>query len=259
MLGKKQNISNGEWLEAMSKIEQTITREEIEDLTAVTIKDIHKHVKGIKPAYAWSGGKDSIVLGHICERAGISNSLIGVCNLEYPEFLRWISENKPKECEMINTGQDLAWLASHQWMLFPQKSSIAARWFSIVQHTAQRRYFKEHDVDILLLGRRKADGNFVGRGENMYTDGKGVTRYSPLADWRHEDILAYIHYNELSLPPIYDWHNGYKCGTHPWSARQWTKGNGWAEVYDIDPTIIESAAEYIPAAADYLKEVCRHG
>lgn len=40
MLGKKQNISNGEWLEAMSKIEQTITREEIEDLTAVTIKDI---------------------------------------------------------------------------------------------------------------------------------------------------------------------------------------------------------------------------
>lgn len=88
MLGKKQNISNDKWLEAMSKIEQTITREEIEDLTAVTIKDIHKHVKGIKPAYAWSGGKDSIVLGHICERAGIKNSLLGICNLEYPEFLR---------------------------------------------------------------------------------------------------------------------------------------------------------------------------
>lgn len=131
----------------------------------------------------------------------------------------------------------------------------------VLHRTAHRTtpYFKEHDVDILLLGRRKADGNFVGRGKNMYTDGKGVIRYSPLADWRHEDILAYIHYNELPLPPIYDWHNGYKCGTHPWPARQWTKGNGWAEVYDIDPTIIESAAEYIPAAADYLKEVCRHG
>lgn len=255
MLGRKQKISNEEWLAAVASIEQTVTREKVEELAAATIKDIQKHVKGIKAAYAWSGGKDSIVLGHIAERADIANSMLGVCNLEYPAFIQWVEENKPKSCQVINTGQDLAWLAAHTWMLFPQKSGMASRWFSVVQHTAQRRYFKEHDVDILLLGRRKADGNFVGCGENIYMDSRGVTRYSPLADWRHEDVLAYIYYNNLPLPPIYSWHNGYKCGTHPWPARQWTKGNGWAEVYDIDPGIIEEAAEHIPAAANFLKEV----
>lgn len=255
MLGRKQNISNEEWLEAMSNIEQTVTRKEIEKLTAATIKDIYKHVKGINPAYAWSGGKDSIVLGHICEQAGISKSLIGVCNLEYPAFMKWIEENKPKNCQIINTGQDIKWLSTHQRMLFPEKSDIAARWFSIVQHSAQRKYCIENDIDILILGRRKADGNYVGKGENIYTDCKGITRYSPLSDWRHEDILAYIHYNNLKLPPIYNWYNGYKCGTHPWPARQWTKGNGWAEVYNIDSTIIEEAAEYIPKAAAFLRGV----
>lgn len=259
MLGRKQNIKNEEWLAAVASIEETVSQQEIDELTAATINEIQKRIGENKAAYAWSGGKDSIVLGHICEQAGVSASLIGVCNLEYPAFMRWIEDNKPDCCEVINTGQDLEWLATHQWMLFPENSGVAARWFAIVQHAAQRKYFQEHEVNILLLGRRKADGNFVGRGDNIYTDGKGVTRYSPLADWRHEDILAYIHYHRLPLPPIYGWQNGYKCGTHPWPARQWTKGNGWAEAYAIDPSIVEEAAEHIPAAADYLKEVGDRG
>lgn len=254
MFGKKQSISNSDWLKAMETIEQTIQREEIKRLVSRTVKDIRKHVKGISAAYAWSGGKDSIVLDYICREAGLSSSMIGVCNLEYPSFSAWIEQNKPDGCEIINTGQDLQWLAMHQEMIFPEKSDIAARWFAIVQHSAQRKYVKAHDVDILLLGRRRTDGNFVGRGTNIYTS-KGVTRYSPLADWRHEDVLACIHYFDLPMPPIYDWYNGYKCGTHPWPARQWTNGNGWAEVYAIDSDIIKKAAAYIPAAAEYLQEV----
>ena len=41
------------------------------------------------------------------------------------------------------------------------------------------------------------------------TDGKGITRFSPLSDWSHEHILAFIHYHQLPLPPIYGWANGY--------------------------------------------------
>lgn len=255
MLGKKQNVKNEEWLDAVSSIEQTVTREEVELLVATAIEDIHKHIKGIKAAYAWSAGKDSIVLGHVCERAGITDSLIGVCNLEYPTFMRWIVDNKPEGCEIINTGQDLEWLVKHPDMLFPRDSAKAARWFSIVQHTAQRQYVKKHGIDILILGRRKADGNYVGKGSNIYTDMKGITRYSPLANWRHEDVLAYIHYHELSLPPIYDWYNGYKCGTHPWPARQWTQDtmSAWAEVYAIDQSIVIGAAKSITSAAEYLE------
>lgn len=95
-----------------------------------------------------------------------------------------------------------------------------------------------------------------GKGSNIYTDGKGVTRYSPLADWKHEHILAYIHYNDIPLPPIYGWKNGYTCGTHPWPARQWTGSieNGWQEIYDIDPSIVTAAAEKIESARHFLEK-----
>ena len=176
--------------------------------------------------------------------------MIGVCDLEYPAFAAWIEEHKPAGCEVINTHQDIDWLAKHQEMLFPKDSAAAGRWFSIVQHRAQREYFKAHELDVIILGRRRADGNYVGRNSNIYTDGKGVTRFSPLAAWKHEHILAYIHYHQLPLPPIYGWKNGYLCGTHPWPAE-----NGWREVYDIDPGIVLAAAEKIDSARAFLKGV----
>lgn len=107
---------------------------------------------------------------------------------------------------------------------------------------------------MLLLGRRKADGNFVGRGSNIYTNNKGITRFSPLADWSHEEVLACIHYFDIPIPPIYQWKNGYLCGTHNWAARQWTQNeaNGWAEVYDIEPEIVIEASKYFEGAEVFL-------
>ena len=254
-LGRKQNISNDAWLEAVASIEQAVSREELDALTASTVEDIRATTEGKRAAYAWSGGKDSIVLAKVCEMAGVTDSMIGVCNLEYPAFMAWVETNKPEDCEIINTGQDLEWLSRHPEMLFPQDSKTAARWFSIVQHRAQRLYFKAHKLDAIILGRRRADGNYVGRKSNIYTDGKGITRFSPLSDWSHEHILAFIHYHQLPLPPIYGWANGYLCGTHPWPARQWTGGeeNGWREVYNIDKSVVITAADYLPGARAYLE------
>jgi 3'-phosphoadenosine 5'-phosphosulfate sulfotransferase (PAPS reductase)/FAD synthetase len=121
-----------------------------------------------------------------------------------------------------------------------------------VQHRGQARYYKDNSLDILILGRRRADGNYVGKGDNIYTNGQEITRYSPLADWTHEELLAYIHYYQCELPPIYDWKNGYLCGTHSWPARQWTGStlNGWKEVFEIEPAIVADAAKYFPEAKD---------
>lgn len=255
VLGKKQCIENEDWLQAMHNIEEYVSKEELELLTAMTIDDIKATSAGKKAAYAWSAGKDSLVLGHICEQAGIKDCVLGICNLEYPAFLDWVEKNHPANLQVVNTGQDLDWLVEHQDMLFPQDSTKAAKWFSIVQHTAQRKYYKEHKLDILILGRRRDDGNYVGRGSNIYTDASGVTRFSPLANWKHECILAYMHYHKLPIPPIYSWPNGYKCGTHPWPARQWTKDimHGWEEISTIDRSLVEKAAEKIESAKLYLE------
>lgn len=259
MICKKQMSDNNQWVAAMAKIETIVSREELKELVDCTVADIKRLTNGKKSAYAWSGGKDSIVLSKLCEMSGITDSMIGVCNLEYPAFMDWVNNNKPEECEIINTGQDLEWLSKHPEMLFPNSSSKSARWFSIVQHRAQREYFKNHELDVLLLGRRRADGNYVGKKSNIYTDGRGITRYSPLSDWGHEYILAFIHYNNLPLPPIYGWKNGYICGTHPWPARPYTGGkqNGWREIYDIDKNIVIAAAELLPGARKCLEEVTK--
>lgn len=257
VLGRKQSIKNEDWLKAMDGIEELVTKAEIEELVAAAVEEIKLQTAGKKAAYAWSGGKDSLVLGEICRMAGITDCMLAICNLEYPAFMAWIEEHKPDGLEVINTGQDAEWLIKHPEMLFPMDSKIAARWFSIVQHRAQAKYYKAHGLDMILLGRRRADGNYCGKGRNIYTDGKGVTRYSPLATWKHEEVLAYIHYHKVSMPPIYGWHNGYLCGTHPWPARQRTGSEvgGWGEIYQIDPEIVQEASGTLPGAKEYIKSL----
>lgn len=255
VLGKKQSIKNQDWIETFQKARQLVPREELDKLMLHTVEDIKKKTKGQKTAYAWSGGKDSLVLGEICHMAGITDCMLVICNLEYRAFIEWIESHKPSGLSVINTGQDMKWLAASPHMLFPQDSRSAARWFSIVQHRGQVEYYKNKHLDMMLLGRRLADGNYVGRGSNIYTDKQGITRYSPLSGWTHEHVLAFIHYYNLEMPPFYNWKNGYLCGTHPWPARQWTKNveNAWSEVYGIDNSIVEYAAKYLKSAATFLR------
>jgi 3'-phosphoadenosine 5'-phosphosulfate sulfotransferase (PAPS reductase)/FAD synthetase len=259
ILGKKQRIKNEDWIKAVNEIENLVTKQELDATIEKTVADIKEKTDGKNAAFAWSAGKDSLVLEKICGMAGIKACVLVVCNLEYKAFVEWVEAHKPPELSIINTGQDMKWLASHQQMLFPQNSNLAAQWFHIVQHRGQAKYYKDNKLDMLLLGRRRADGNYVGKGSNIYTNSQGVTRYSPLADWSHEEVLAFIHYYNVEMPPIYDWQNGYLCGTHPWPARQWTGSveNGWKEIYEIDKSIVVDASDYIPSARVFIDEATK--
>lgn len=180
MLGRKQHIKNSEWLGVLKDIERICSRAEIDRLAANAVSEIRERCQGKRAAYSWSGGKDSLVLGDLCEQAGVKQCFIVICDLEYPAFLQWVTDHMPDELEVINTRQNLTWLAQHQDMLFPQDAATAAKWFHIVQHTGQARYYKEHHLDLILLGRRKADGNFVGRGGAKHLHQR-PRRYSVLA------------------------------------------------------------------------------
>ena len=112
----------------------------------MTVEEIRERTAGKRAAYAWSAGKDSLVLGEICEKSEINDCMMAVCDLEYPAFRRWVDRHKPKGLEIINTGQDLEWLSKHPNMLFPQDSATAAKWFSIVQHRAQEKILQRTSV-----------------------------------------------------------------------------------------------------------------
>ncbi len=92
---KKQKIKNEEWIKMLQKIGQVISREELDRIVFSTIKDIKKKTMDKKAAYAWSGGKDSVVLGKICHIAGITDCVLVICNLEYRAFMEWIRIHKP--------------------------------------------------------------------------------------------------------------------------------------------------------------------
>lgn len=139
VLGRKQNIRNEDWINAMQHIEDLVKKEELDELVDQTVSEILEQTEGKKVAFAWSGGKDSLVLEKVCEMAGIHECIMAVCNLEYPAFMEWVESHKPEKLEIINTGQNMDWLLKHQNMLFPQKSNVAAQWFHMVQHRGQAR------------------------------------------------------------------------------------------------------------------------
>lgn len=257
VLGRKQNSDNAKWLDAASRIEELVSKKEVTEAAKLVLDEIKTITAGKKVAYAWSGGKDALVIEHLCKKLKIKGSVFVHTNLEYPEFLAWCLENKPDGCEVINTGQDLEWLSKRQGMLFPQTSPVQSRWFSLVQQAGIRAYFKKHELDMIIVGHRTADGNYVGKGTNISHNNAGITRYSPIASWPHELVLAYIHYNEISVPPIYAWKDGYRCGTHPWPSRMGMKSvnDGWSDVYEIDPSIVKEAAAKIDSAALFLEGV----
>jgi 3'-phosphoadenosine 5'-phosphosulfate sulfotransferase (PAPS reductase)/FAD synthetase len=251
---KKQALEHEDFAAIRDRARREISRATIISKAERAAGEIAAFCRGRNAAFAWSGGKDSVALAAVCQLAGVADCVLGITDLEYPAFLAWVTANMPPRLEVINTGLDLDWLADNPSMLFPQSANVAAQWFSRVQHTAQRQYYRAHGLDVIIVGRRRSDGNFVGRdGQNWYS-ADGVLRYSPLADWSHAEVFACIDHFGLSLPPFYDWPRGYRCGTHPWAARQWCRGvaHGWQEVHSIDPAIVRHAADRIASAAQFL-------
>lgn len=255
-LGRKQTSRNEDWIRAMEHIEDLITPAEVEGYVKASLTELRRAVAGKKVAYAYSGGKDSIVLADLCRKAGITTGYFAYSELDYPEFIRWIKLNKPDGVEMMHTGIGMGWLKKHQNMIFAE-GQLGQRWHLVNQRGPFTRMYFENNLDLLLVGHRRIDGNFCGP-QGYIRKRSGETRYAPIRDWPHEALLGYIHYHGLALPPIYGWKDGWVQGTHAWPEREFCSDDvtkGFREVYEIDPSIIERAAKYLPSARHFLEEV----
>lgn len=268
-IGQKQQISHEEFLAAWANIEQLVSREHTEKLIATAAAEVVKVCAGKRAAFSWSGGKDSLALEVVCKRAGIGECMMAITDLEVPAFLAWVTDHMPHGMEVKNVGLDLGWLSTHPTFLFPDRAKDGpdgagiqgTRWFNRVQRRGQVAFNTERRLNLLLLGRRRKDGNWIpaqpGHPEGVFSS-KGVTWYCPIRDWTHEETFAAIHYGGLELPPVYSWPRGFRVGTGPWPQRQWCGSidQGWREVWEIDPAIVKEAAYVIPSGMDFLT---RHG
>lgn len=211
--------------------------------------------------YGWSGGKDSLALQVVMDRVEGAQPVLVTSHpaLEFADFLAWALSHAPEGLRVERRDDvNVEWLQARPEMLFPATSTLAAKWFAVVQHAGQRQVMKDTGAGVLVLGRRTADGNFVGPvqpgGARAYRDRGGFLRLSPIADWTHEDLLNVLAAFDVDLPGIYEGPRGFAAGTGPWAARRARSvAEGWAEMLLIDPEIVEFGATHnLPGAAEAL-------
>lgn len=249
----KHTITEAAWQAAFAGIEQTVSKAEIDNAIDRALVEIGQVCKGKRCAIAWSGGKDSIALEWITRQAGIEKGIMALSNLEFNAFLDWLVIHQPPYLDIMTSSFDATMFVSRPEYLFPDNSDVLGKWYGMHQHRIQKEYAHAHKLDLMIMGRRKADSNYTGRGSNLYTNKDG-TIYNPLADWSHEYIFAVLHYYQLPLPPTYRFPRGFKQGTGPWAWRNRLQSllHSWNEIYVIEPAIVHQYAEIIPSAREYL-------
>ena len=257
VLGRKSTSKNSDWLKALANIQSLVSEQEVDDAVNNAVDDIKTVCAGKEVAYGWSGGKDSMVLRYICEKAGIKKSFLGLSELDFPEFRQWCLQNAPAGCTIIETPRTYQFLKEHPNCLFPNHKDRDAGSTMLIygpQWTFKRYFELYPETDIILVGHRTLDGNIPGRS-NMLRNSKGVVRYSPIAKWTHELILATMVYKGLPFAPNYFYYNGFVNGTHCWNDTVGidTIEQGWRYVWGIDKSIVHRAAEYdIQGARQWL-------
>lgn len=262
LLNKKQNIKeNQDWLDTFAHCTEVCSQEHIEKLTIDTINTIRRVSKNYNNICSgWIAGKDSIVLDHILNRSGIKfTPIMWRGTNEWPQMKRWIENNKPDNIifEIIDKF-DFNFLEKHPDYLFCKKNTrqnwMAEKW------KRQNQDIKKYGFDLFILARRLKDGNQCGSKENDFRQEKeGYTAFSPLAEWSHEEMLAYIKYNNIELPPFYSYKRGFLIGSiamgewTEYAALNKTENEVWDEIWDIDKSIVENASKYLTSAREYMK------
>lgn len=207
--------------------------------------------------YGWSGGKDSLALQVVMDRAGVRRSVCGaIPHVEWHQYLAWVDEHKPDGMEMIcNYDITVPWLSrpENARYLFPRDAKAGYFWTLAGTRMAQHAYQEKHHPVVQIYGRRTADGNICGDAQGLAITSR-LTSYCPLRAWPHELVLAVVRYAGLPLPPVYDWPHGWTAGTGSWPGRRvGSYDESWAETWLIEPDRVREAAEHIPGARLWLE------
>ena len=259
VLKAKSIYDNADVAAVWAGIQSYVTEDEAWDAVEQAIAEVRSVVGNDRDrvVYGWSGGKDSLALQAVMERAGIRRAVLGtIPAMEWHQYLEWVNFNQPDGLTTIpNYDLDLRWLSANPRFLFPRDHKAGYRWTLAGTRRAQLRYQAIHKPIMQIYGRRRADGNVIGQEAYGIQRSRNLVAYNPLRDWSHELVLAVIHYARLELPPVYDWPHGWTAGTGAWPGRRiGTIDESWAETWQIEPDRVREAAAHIGDARRWMAE-----
>lgn len=264
MLGKKQISQSSDWQYVWDHIQEFVTVEHIRKKTHETVERLKAIItkRGYKRVgYGWSGGKDSLVMHEIIKLSNIP-VVKGVCILyetEYPEMVMWLREHAPADCEFRKTNKfTLKQLNENPELLFPNKPKYIAA-YNPPRWVVQNQFRGDYSLDVLITGRRCIDGNFCGSKENDYiSKNKNGDSLNIIADWTHEELLGFIKYNDIPLPPCYFYPKSWRFGTHCWTERtrlgEYPFTENLDEIFKIDKNILFASRKELDVVEMYLRE-----
>lgn len=248
----KQKSKESDWQEILNTCDKTITQDRLRELEQKAIRDIRLISKREKCAYGYSGGKDSVVLKSLVQKACVDiTCFCSLTSYEYPAMERFIKATAPLNAIFLETKDaTIDYLNEHPQYLFPEETDKVIR-SGYTKHwrAVPEKYLHDNGYSSMITGRRIEDGNFCGRvlGDGIYiSQNKLIKSYNIIADWTHEELLAYIKINNLPLAPIYKYPNGFKYGTHMWIERDRVSGSiekTFDEVWAIDKSIVINTAK----------------
>ena len=154
-----------------------------------------------KPYLAYSGGKDSVTLGHLAGEVPNLPYLYGDDELLYDDHIAFVAAQPVMP--LLSQAPQLwhkPWpdLTARQWRPRPPFAPIVP---------SVRTYAYVQGYDACLVGLRRSEAQYRAQllaGRFDYVSRYGLRNYAPLRDWSHLDVWAYIHSRDLPYCPVYD-------------------------------------------------------
>lgn len=264
MLGKKHTSKQEDWIKAWNSCTDMYSKEYIDNITDKAIGRLEEAIKTYdidinRLGYGWSGGKDSLVVGDILRKSKYKYK--GFCTL-YPlyfkSFEKYCLKNKPSDVEIFyNNRYDFEFMNNNEKFLFNRKEKFYE--WSQLSRPIENKFYKNNNLDLVIFGRRILDGNSIRLTNNLpiqITKDKKI--FNIIYDWSHEELLAYIKYNNIELPQFYLEREGFKYGTHFWFERDslGSLKDNMDEIFKIDKeTVINAAIHNMLVAKEYLEGI----
>ena len=171
---------------------------------------------------AFSGGKDSVVVKHLCDMAGVKyDAHYHVTSVDPPELVRFIKEKYPDVHRDIPHDEDGKPIT--MWNLIPRKKVVPAR---IMRFCCEELKERGGIGRMTLTGvrwaesvRRKKhqglavimDNNTVLNNDNTESREllescykKRKTVINPIINWEDEDVWEFIHRENIPYCKLYD-------------------------------------------------------
>lgn len=245
---KKQIWNDLQWQKAFEESKYRPKLPLIEKIKVT--QDLIQKIYDENVVIGWSGGKDSIVLRHLCEQV-LKNPVFEHCYMEndFIVFVDWIKKNKPDNCYEIHFGKQSAdFFNEHPEALFPFTREEKRMYPTARNKDFTYRWMKKNNFNKIMTGKRIDDGNICGKHNALgcpSTISGNIEALNVIAEWTVYDVFQYIHLFGLELPPMYYFPEGFIRGTEEWThtARKGTYKNTFDFISSFAKEDIEKASE----------------